>query len=177
MHGQPSGSGNLGFHRLTTVDDRPELRGCLGQSLCEAQNLVSVDVRQVLGRNLERERHRMHAVFKGRLYQLGGMAGLGQHNPHRGHGRRPRTEVIDKLRVTSFSSVQLVEHRNRRLIDLVKPRRTAQTDRVQAHRHAQAFFQPLTVAPRLLGRVVAEQMNCVEVQLIRGLPDRPQFAV
>ena len=177
VHGQPSGSGNLGFHRLTAVDDRPELRGFLGQSLGEAQDLVSVDVRQVFSRKLERERYRAHAVFKGRLYQLGGMVGFGQNNPHCGHGRRARTEVIDKPRVTLLSSVQLVEHRNRRLIDLVKPRRAAQTDRVQARCHAQTFFQPLTVAPRLLRCMVAEQMDCVEVQLVRGLTDRPQFAV
>ena len=77
VYSQPSGSGNLGFHGLAAMDDRPKLRGFRRQPLSEADNVVCVDVRQAFSRKVKRKRDSPHAVLHGRLYEFRGMGSLG----------------------------------------------------------------------------------------------------
>ena len=149
----------------TAADDAFECGGCGRQARAQAGELLvrfPQQRRHVLGRDVERHGHRADAGLRVRLDQLGGMAGLGEENPHRLHGGGPGADVYRQVGVGTVRVPGEVECPDRRPVDGSIVGRIVQGLRPEVNGRRARRGQPVREPPVSFGRVVREEHQPVE---------------
>ena len=91
------------------------------------------------------------------------MGSLSQHDPHRGHSRGARTEMIHEPGRAVCLVAQTIEHRYSGFIDFVESGRAAQRDRVKSGVDPAPLVQPRAVSLRPLRRMVGQEMDSIKL--------------